>query len=51
MYHARAETAQANFDLEQADGKKRIARVTLTETIGASFAGHIHSGQRNAAAA
>jgi outer membrane protein TolC len=34
VLNARAETAQANFDLEQADGEARIARVTLTEAIG-----------------
>ncbi len=34
VLNARAETAQANFDLEQADGEEKIARVTLTEAIG-----------------
>ena len=34
VLNARAETAQANFDLEQADGDEKIALVTLTEAIG-----------------
>jgi outer membrane protein TolC len=34
VLNARAETAQANFDLEEADGQEKIARVTLTEAIG-----------------
>jgi outer membrane protein len=32
--NARAETAQAVFDLEHADGEEKIARVTLSEAIG-----------------
>ncbi|PWU00345.1 MAG: TolC family protein [Terriglobia bacterium] len=34
VLNARAETAQTNFDLEQADGQEKIARVALTEEIG-----------------
>ena len=34
VLNARAETAQAVFDLETADGDEKIARVTLTEAIG-----------------
>jgi outer membrane protein len=35
VLNARAETAQAVFDKESADGDEKIARVTLTETVGA----------------
>jgi len=35
VLNARAETAQAVFDLESADGDEKIARVTLTEAVGA----------------
>jgi outer membrane protein len=35
VLNARAETAQAVFDEESADGDEKIARVTLTETVGA----------------
>jgi outer membrane protein TolC len=35
VLNARSETAQAVFDREAADGDERIARVALTETIGA----------------
>jgi outer membrane protein len=35
VLNARAETAQAVFDVESAIGDERIARVTLTETVGA----------------
>jgi outer membrane protein len=35
VLNARAETAQAAFDEESADGDEKIARVTLTETVGA----------------
>ncbi len=35
VLNARAETAQAVFDRESADGDEKIARVALTETIGA----------------
>lgn len=34
VLNARAETSQANFDLQSADGDEKIARVALTETIG-----------------
>jgi outer membrane protein len=34
VLNARAERAQAAFDLEAADGDEKIARVTLTEAIG-----------------
>jgi outer membrane protein len=35
VLNARAETSQALFDLESADGDEKIARVTLTEAVGA----------------
>jgi outer membrane protein len=35
VLNARAETSQAVFDAESADGDEKIARVTLTETVGA----------------
>jgi outer membrane protein len=35
VLQARAETAQAAFDEASADGDEKIARVTLTETVGA----------------
>jgi outer membrane protein len=35
VLNARAETAQAAFDKESADGDEKIARVTLTEVVGA----------------
>ena len=35
VLNARAETAQAVFDAESADGDEKIARVTLTEAVGA----------------
>jgi len=35
ILNARAETAQAAFDEESADGDEKIARVTLTEAVGA----------------
>jgi hypothetical protein len=35
VLNARAETAQSVFDLESADGDEKIARVTLTEVVGA----------------
>lgn len=35
VLNARAETAQATFDRESADGDEKIARVALTEAIGA----------------
>jgi outer membrane protein len=34
VLNARAETSQATFDLESADGDEKIARVALTETLG-----------------
>src|SRR5580704_659186 len=34
VLNARAETSQAVFDLESADGDEKIARVTLTEALG-----------------
>jgi len=34
VLNARAETSQAVFDLESADGDEKIARVTLTEELG-----------------
>ena len=35
VLNARAEASQAVFDEESADGDEKIARVTLTETVGA----------------
>jgi outer membrane protein TolC len=35
VLNARAEASQATFDEESADGDEKIARVTLTETVGA----------------
>ncbi len=35
VLNARAETSQAVFDLESADGDEKIARVQLTESVGA----------------
>lgn len=35
VLNARAATAQAVFDMESADGDQKIARVTLSETVGA----------------
>ena len=35
LLNAKAETAQATFDMESADGDEKIARVALTEVIGA----------------
>jgi len=35
VLNARAETAQAMFDLESADGDEKIARVALTDAVGA----------------
>jgi len=35
VLNARAETAQAMFDMESADGDEKIARVQLTEEVGA----------------
>ena len=48
VLNARAETAQSNFDLEQADGDEKIARVTLTEAVGVEPSPDIViDGQRN----
>ena len=48
VLNARAETAQANFDLEQADGDEKIARVTLTDAIGVEPSPDITiDGERN----
>jgi outer membrane protein len=41
VLNARAETAQAAFDEESADGEEKIARVTLTEAVGADPSPHI----------
>ena len=35
VLNAKAETAQAAFDMESADGDEKVARVTLRETVGA----------------
>lgn len=35
VLNAKAETSQAIFDMESADGDEKIARVTLTEAVGA----------------
>jgi outer membrane protein len=49
VLNARAETAQAAFDEESADGDEKIARVTLTETVGADPSPNIIiDGQRSA---
>ncbi|HTA68445.1 MAG TPA: TolC family protein [Bryobacteraceae bacterium] len=49
VLNARAQTAQAVFDLEQADGDEKIARVTLTEVIGVEPTPEISiDGERNA---
>jgi outer membrane protein len=48
VLNARAETAQATFDLEQADGDEKIARVTLSEAIGVEPSPEISiDGERN----
>lgn len=50
VLNARAETSQAVFDLESADGDEKIARVTLTETLGVEPSPNITiDGQKNAA--
>jgi outer membrane protein TolC len=49
VLNARAETAQAVFDEESADGDEKIARVTLTEGVGAEPSPEIViDGQRSA---
>ncbi len=48
VLNARAETSQAVFDLESADGDEKIARVTLTETLGVEPSPNITiDGQKN----
>jgi outer membrane protein len=49
VLNARAETAQAAFDMESADGDEKIARVTLTEAVGADPSPNIViDGQKSA---
>jgi outer membrane protein TolC len=49
VLNARAETAQDAFDEESADGDEKIARVTLTEAVGADPSPNIViDGQRSA---
>ena len=49
VLNARAETSQAVFDEESADGDEKIARVTLTEAVGADPSPDIViDGQRSA---
>jgi len=49
VLNARAETAQAAFDEQAADGDEKIARVTLTEAVGADPSPNIViDGQRSA---
>src|SRR5580698_6489868 len=49
VLNARAETSQAVFDLESADGDEKIARVTLTEELGVEPSPDITiDGQKNA---
>jgi outer membrane protein len=49
VLQARAETSQAVFDEASADGDEKIARVTLTETVGADPSPNIViDGQRSA---
>jgi len=48
VLNARSETAQAQFDLEAADGDEKIARVALTEVVGADPSPNILiDGQKN----
>jgi outer membrane protein len=48
VLNARAETAQSLFDLESADGDEKIARVALTEAVGADPSPNILiDGQKN----
>jgi outer membrane protein len=53
VLNARAVTAQATFDMESADGDEKIARVALTEAIGAEPSPNIqidsHSANSNSA--
>jgi outer membrane protein TolC len=49
VLNARAETSQAVFDLQSADGDEKIARVTLTEALGIEPSPNITiDGQKNA---
>jgi len=49
VLQARAETSQAAFDQESADGDEKIARVTLTEAVGADPSPHVEiDSQRSA---
>lgn len=49
VLNARAETSQAVFDLESADGDEKIARVALTEELGVEPSPDINvDGQKNA---
>jgi outer membrane protein TolC len=49
VLNARAETSQAVFDEESADGDEKVARVTLTEAVGADPSPNIViDGQRSA---
>src|SRR5260370_13310156 len=48
VLNARAETSQAAFDLESADGDEKIARVTLTEALGVEPSPNLTvDGQKN----
>lgn len=48
VLNARAETAQSAYDLESADGDEKIARVTLTEALGAEPSPNIQiDGQKD----
>ena len=49
VLNARSETAQAVFDRESADGDEKIARVALTEAIGAEPSPNINIDAQNAA--
>src|ERR1700730_9920095 len=49
VLNARAETSQALFDLESAVGDEKIARVTLTEAVGAEPSPNIVIDGQNAA--
>lgn len=49
VLNARAETAQAAFDMESADGDEKIARVTLTEAVGADPSPNIAIESQNSA--
>jgi len=49
VLNARAETSQAAFDKESADGDEKIARVTLTEVVGADPSPNIVIDSRRSA--